>query len=206
MKYLFNKYKEKKKTQHLFLYMSISYILVTLFILIYFSRKIDAFEKRVLTIDPNSGLVFYVEQAKYSLKHRVLEYESHIRLFLYLFYQFDQNTFLENMERALPLMSKVDYDNQLDYYRNNKILERLQSDDIILRIKINDVNVELRKDKYVGSFSLTQFYRSLSNDVERARSIKGTFYIEDALFRTKDNPHAGTIYNYVITERKNLEE
>lgn len=205
MKYLLNKYRERENLK-VFFYISVAtYVLGVLGMYLYFQNKLTRLESSVYAIDPDSGIVFKVERQEYSLVHRELEYRSHIGNFLHLFFQFDQNTFLDNMDRASYLMAIADFEKELDYYKNNNVLERIQGDDVILRINVEKIELERADGEYNGSFEVTQFYRSVSNRTERSRSIKGVFKIMDSQGRTRENPHAATIYDYTITERKNLD-
>lgn len=164
-------------------------------------------EKKALTtetwaISPENGFVLKMQKVPMTIEERNSEYRAHVRDFLTHWYQFDQYTFIENTNYGANLIDKKSRDIEINKYREENTLAKLQESDIILSISIKEVKVDITSRPYKGSFAFEQTLRTKSN--LNKRIIEGTFIIEDTEGRSFENPHAALMSNIQITRKENL--
>ena len=202
MKYLLNKYKERNTLKVVLIVTTIAYVISLALVSFNYEKRIDMLLEGMYAIDKDNGVVVKLEKSDYTNDDRISEYKSHMRLWFKSFYQFDQHTFLDNMEDAKNYMSSENYEIEIDKYRKDKILERISEDDLILTVNITALNVIISERVPVGNFSLVQSYRK--GDMIKERVFEGEFKLMDTEGRTDENSHAVSIYDYVITRKEKL--
>ena len=202
MKYLLNKYKERNTLKVVLIVTTIAYVISLALVSFNYEKRIDMLLEGMYAIDKDNGVVVKLEKSDYTNDDRISEYKSHMRLWFKSFYQFDQHTFLDNMEDAKNYISSEDYEIEIDKYRKDKILERISEDDLILTVNITGLNVIISEEITVGNFSFVQSYRK--GDVIKERIFEGEFKLMDTEGRTDENSHAVSIYDYVITRKEKL--
>jgi hypothetical protein len=184
------------------------FIMAGLFAFLFTLREfINYKEKRALTtetwaISPENGFVLKMNKIPITIEERNSEYRAHVRDFLTHWYQFDQYTFIENTNYASNLIDKKSREIEINKYREENTLAKLQESDIILSVIIKDIKVDATQRPYKGTFQLEQTLRTSLN--LNRRIIEGTFNIEDSEGRSYSNPHAALITNYQITRKENL--
>lgn len=162
-------------------------------------------EKKALTsetwaIAPENGFVMKMQKIPFTIEERNAEYKAHVRDFLTHWFQFDQYTFMDNMNYGSNLIDKESRTREINKYREEHTLERLQESDYILTIEIKDITIDVTQRPYKGSFSLIQTLRSKED--KNKRIIEGVFNIEDSEGRSFENPHAAMIFNFQKTRQE----
>lgn len=165
-------------------------------------KEKKALNTETWAISPENGFVLKMNKVPMTIEERASEYRAHVRDFLNHWYQFDQYTFIENTNYASNLIDKKTRDIEINKYREDNTLGRLQESDIILTIVVKEIKVDVTNRPYTGNFVLEQILRTKQN--LNKRIIEGTFNIEDTEGRTYNNPHAALITNYQITRKENL--
>lgn len=161
---------------------------------------VKEFTGKIWAMNPETGGVFSLESILFTPEQRKKEYNSHTRKYLKYFFQFDKNTFLDNMDAAKRLMKKESFDREIGKYREERTLETIEARDIILTIEPPIITIDMSVRPFKGTFKINQILRTTEN--QRKRIIEGEFNIENTQARTNDNPHAAILYNYRITRRE----
>lgn len=165
-------------------------------------KQNKALTSETWAISPENGFVLKMQKVPMTIEERNSEYRAHVRDFLTHWYQFDQYTFIENTNYGSNLIDKKTRELEINKYREENTLAKLQESDIILSISIKDIKVDVTSRPYAGSFAFEQTLRTKSNLNKRV--IEGTFNIEDTEGRSFANPHAALITNIQITRKENL--
>lgn len=202
MSYLKERYQDKNTLKVVFIIVSIVYCITIIGLIVSHNLRIDKLEKTTWAIDRSSGAVIQLKNSIYTIEDRLIEYKSHVRSFLKLFYQFDEYTFLDNMKEAENYMASESFEIELNKYRKDKILERIQEDDLILSIGIKKLEVKYSNNTPIGEFTIVQSYRR--GESVKKRIIEGQFKIKDTEGRSSKIPHACLMYDYIILRKENV--
>lgn len=169
---------------------------LTGFAIYYTEKQKQKYERLVYVMDKSGNIA--IAQGLEQKETRIYEYENHVRMFFKLWYQFDEGSFVKNIESALPLTGETGKE-LLKQYEENNMLRQLKERN--LNLTVSDIEIEVNEDTnpVSGRIQGTQIIRRGSN--ERKRMIMATFDLYD-FSRSRENPHGIKIENWIAREQR----
>lgn len=159
-----------------------AFIACTIFALLYVRVSSDNSEKIYVVTDAGS---FMAKRNEYGLRYDY-EVKNHIRMFFQNLLEADQNTYTQNLEKALNLIDNVSgkrvYDQMqtsgfYDIYKKENAHTRVLVDDIQIKMDSRPIKAKilLRQQVYWAGYTKDVNYGAVLEIIEDNRSEKNPF-------------------------------
>lgn len=159
-----------------------AFIACTIFALLYVRVSSDNSEKIYVVTDAGS---FMAKRNEYGLRYDY-EVKNHIRMFFQNLLEADQNTYTQNLEKALNLIDNVSgkrvYDQMqtsgfYDIYKKENAHTRVLVDDIQIKMDSRPIKAKilLRQQVYWAGYTKEVNYGAVIEVIEDNRSEKNPF-------------------------------
>jgi len=177
-------------------------------------QKVAELRNQVVVIEQKSGQNFSGKYVQ-SNDTRIFEFKNASKTCYTYLYQFDQNSFLKNMDKALLLMGNSGKE-RIKAYQDEAILSKLKQKNLILTIDIpeNDNNVVIEpivdianindKGIIVAKGTIKGFQTFIIGQVTKNRNMHVTFDIYN-VDRSDANPHGVLLDNWKEIEKSYIE-
>jgi len=145
--------------------------------------KMLEIKDQVVVID-NAGQI-YNSTVMLGENTRIYEYKDHVKTFYRLWYSFDENSYENNIDIAINLIGDSGI-TLLDRYIMQNIERTLKERNIIFRVEIKDVKIDMSTMPVSGIIEGVQTIQRNRGKVQR--NLVCSFIIDD-VDRTEINPH-----------------
>lgn len=155
-------------------------------------NKIDEAYTKALVLD-TSGKIYEVTPIAAS-DMRKYEYEDHIKDFVGKWYAFDESTYESNIKSALNLIGNRGKE-LLSEYNDVNMHNSLIQKNIIYKVAIKDIQVDMKTVPVSGEILFTQTGYRARGSVSREVLVKFTLY---DVSRSRENSHGVKIENWDV--------
>lgn len=155
-------------------------------------NKIDEAYTKALVLD-TSGKIYEVTPIAAS-DMRKYEYEDHIKDFVVKWYAFDESTYESNIKSALNLIGNRGKE-LLSEYNDVNMHNSLIQKNIIYKVAIKDIQVDMKTVPVSGEILFTQTGYRARGSVSREVLVKFTLY---DVSRSRENSHGVKIENWDV--------
>lgn len=160
--------------------------------------------RSIWIIDPKSGESYRAVQfEKASNPGRIFEYKNHVRLFHMLWFELDEFTYENNVEKGLNLIGNSGKE-LLDNYKKSDALRHLQEENMHTKYYIDSIKVDMNTVPVTGWCYGRQEVIKTGGKSMRKMWTKFTFI--DLPNRSDENPHGVKLDNFSIEDRTQIEE
>lgn len=156
-------------------------------------NKIDEAYTKALVLD-TSGKV-YEPTPVLASDMRKYEYEDHIKNFVAKWYAFDEGTYESNIKSALHLIGNRGKE-LLNDYNDINMLNSLIQKNIIYKVAIKDLYVDMKTVPVSGEITFTQTGYRARGSVSRDVLVKFTLY---DVSRSRENSHGVKIEMWEVS-------
>lgn len=173
--------------------------------------SITSFILSLKTIENNNSQIYVLDKKGNVLtanaeivntETRLFEYENHIKTFYKLWYEIDQNTYYDNINKALLLAGETGKE-LLNDYKSEDMYNILVAKNITTTIEITELKIDNTKSPAVGYIKGIQNINRQGGSVQR--SMNCTFAIYDVK-RSRENSHGCLIENWKVVDSRVIEE
>ncbi len=193
-------YKSANASLKLIAIVSIIFSLLFSGFVYFFSWKKLQDSKQMVYILDASGKAYLANEKGLDIKTRVFEYESHIKYFYKLWYEFDEFSYQRNIDEALYLVG--DCGRELyNEYKEQGLLNILKSKNISTSVQIKEVKIDVTTSPITGYIKGVQTVKRLGN--LQTRNMNCIFEIQD-VDRSRENPHGCLIENWKVVDNSTI--
>jgi hypothetical protein len=158
-------------------------------------KKLQESKQTVYILDA-TGKAYLANEKGLDVNTRIFEYESHVKYFYKLWYEFDQFSYQRNIDEALYLVG--DCGRELyNEYKEQDLLNILKSKNINTSVQIKNVKIDITKTPVTGYIKGVQTITRLGG--LQKRNMDCTFDIQD-IDRSRENPHGCIIENWKVVD------
>jgi hypothetical protein len=158
-------------------------------------KKLQESKQTVYILDA-TGKAYLANEKGLDVNTRIFEYESHVKYFYKLWYEFDQFSYQRNIDEALYLVG--DCGRELyNEYKEQDLLNILKSKNINTSVQIKNVKIDITKTPVTGYIKGIQTITRLGG--LQKRNMDCTFDIQD-IDRSRENPHGCIIENWKVVD------
>lgn len=168
--------------------------LVGMFVL--FSSKLNETNQRIWILDRNNGFVYPAAVGETTEYDKNIEYHTHVKSLVHLWYEFDENNFDSNIAQAMYLLGDCGKA-MVDVYNEYKVKDQLLQKNLRYIAEIQDIQFNWQTSPVEGYVIVKQIVTKGLN--KESRNFKATFYIlDEGINRSLENPHGLKIENWKV--------
>ncbi len=170
------------------------------------NKELNDTRKSIVVLDPKSGIIqkgnFFIENRE----TREREYKHVVEVFLKNMYQFDQNTYEENINTGLNYSGEVGQSIAQDY-ENNQLYNKLVNENMewYVTCPFDQIKIEERGEGYVKGvvYAAQTIVKPMGGG---KRNLHATFIVRDSEGRSDKNLHGAIVDSWRIFNSENLKD
>jgi hypothetical protein len=168
----------------------------------FFSWKKLQESKQMIYILDASGKAYLANEKGLDVNTRVFEYESHVKYFYKLWYEFDEFSYQRNIDEALNFVGACGRE-LYNEYKEQDLGNILKSKNITASVQIKEVKIDITTTPITGYIKGTQTIKRLGS--LQTRNMNCTFEIHD-VDRSRQNPHGCIIENWKVVDNSIVQD
>lgn len=164
----------------------------------YSVRKIEENQRSFWLLDKKTGEVYQaIKSQQLSKEERKIEYKHMVADFYKYFYEFDQFTFEDHINKALNLIGESGKE-MYEEYRRDGVMRKLQEGNQRVTVEIDSIFIDMNVNPVHGVAYVKQTTERENGKLSRHLNSKFSIYDLDA--KTDENPHAAMLEDFQITD------
>lgn len=151
-----------------------------------------------------TGNVFKAKTKDYTTEDYKVEINNHIKMFVNLWYEFDEGSFEPNLKKGVNLIGDCSQ-SMLDFYVSKKIADKLKENNTNFKAEVLEIKLDLESTPHRGRVLIKQTITRGLNALERV-FFADFIILKDGIARSNDNPHGLKLDNWKTTNVDNEEK
>lgn len=191
-------YRSAFKFVRIFAIFSIAITVVGFSVAHYFAIKhIDEVKDKIWVLN-SQGMVYPAEMVNESPESKKIEYIANLELFIRTWYEYDESTYDEHIEKGLNLLGEVGK-YMLEDYEKNHIADNLKRFNLIVTSRMVSAEVDMSTEPATAYVVFEQTFNR--QDLKKWRKVEARCKIIDkGVSRSLMNPHGLKIEDWEINQ------
>jgi len=173
-------------------------ILSNCFVYYYAIKKIDEHNNSFWLLDKKTGEVYQaIRSTRITIEERKVEYKHLVSDFYKYFYEFDQFTFEDHINKALNLVGESGKE-MYEEYKRDGVMRKLQEGNQRVTIEVDSIIIDMSATPIKGIAYARQTTERAGGKL--SRHLNSRFFIHDLDVKTDANPHAAMLEDFQIID------
>lgn len=158
--------------------------------------KAQAGYESVWIVDPKSGQAYRADRVESKQNPgRKFEYENHVKMLYKSWFEFDQFTFKEKVDKGLNYLGNCGKTMYNDY-KSQDLHRKMAEKNLNFTVEVDSIVLDMFSVPVRGKAYAVQVVESPAGSVRRY--MNSTFYLIDLAGRSSENPHGCLIEDFTV--------